>query len=264
MDEAAIKQTAAGFVEARKNNSRLPEFPGERPTNLAEAYAIQDTALTMWDRTIGGWKVGKINPPDDAILGANRLVGPIFADAVLEQGDVPPAMPVFAHGFAAAEAEFMLCLAIPDAGTPLPATDVETIPWLSDIRIGIEIASSPYLPINSEGPLVPICDHGNNFGLVLGTQVPREQWNDLNGIDVTLHIAGEQVGHATTATMLDGPLGAVRFLLQNLASRGIAPQSGWWISTGAITGVHQISVGQAAEARFDGIGSAHCVISAVP
>lgn len=264
MDEAAITQTAAGFVEARKNNSLLPKFPGERPTDLAEAYAIQDAALTMWDRSIGGWKVGKINPPDDAVLGANRLAGPIFADAVVERGDATPAMPVFAHGFAAAEAEFMLRLSIPQADTPLPTTDEETIPWLSDIRIGIEIASSPYLPINSEGPLVPICDHGNNFGLVLGPRVEREKWCDLNSIDVTLHSAGEQVGHATTATMLDGPLGAVRFLLQNMASRGIAPQSGWWISTGAITGVHPVSVGHAVEARFSQVGSVHCVISAVP
>lgn len=264
MDHGAITQTANGFVEARKHNSPLPKFPGERPDTLADAYAIQDATLTMWDRAIGGWKVGRINPPDDAVLGANRLVGPIFADVVLELGDTSPSMPVFADGFAAAEAEFMLQLAIPAAGTPLPETDEDTVRWLADIRVGIEIASSPYGPINSEGPLIPICDHGNNHGLILGPQVPRDQWADLNSISVTLDIDSKQVGHATTAAMLDGPLGAVRHLLKNLQSRGIAPQSDWWISTGAITGVHPISVGQSAVAAFAGVGRAHCNISAVP
>jgi len=70
MDQAAIARTAAGFVDARKHNTPLPHFPGERPTTLAQAYAVQDAALTMWDRAICGWKVGRINPPDDALLGA--------------------------------------------------------------------------------------------------------------------------------------------------------------------------------------------------
>lgn len=183
-----------------------------------------------------------------------------------ENGQSPRKMPIFAGGFGAAEAEaeFMLRISVPEPDAALPTTDEETIRWLAEIRVGIEIASSPYALINAEGPLVPICDHGNNFGLVLGPQIPRDNWLDLNSIEAALDIAGEQVGAATAAAMLDGPLGAVRFLLQNMASRGIAPQSGWWISTGAVTGVHPVSLGQAGEARFAGLGSVHCVIAAVP
>lgn len=263
MNRAAIQHTAAGFVEARKNASPLHSFPGERPTTLAQAYAVQDAALAMWDSPVGGWKVAKIGAPNDALLGSNRLIGPVFRDRVMEQTDALPEMPVFAEGFAAVEAEFILRLNIPDADAAPPTTDEETTLWLSDIRIGIEIASSPYTAVNSEGPLVTICDHGNNFGLVLGPRVPREEWSNLGAIDVTMHIEDEQVGQATCATMLDGPLGSVRFLLQNMASRGITPQSGWWISTGAVTGVHPVSVGQAVEARFAGVGSTHCIISKV-
>ena len=54
--------------------------------------------------------------------------------------------------------------------------------------------------------------------------------------------------------MLDGPFGAAAFLLRNLVERGIDPQAGWWISSGAITGVHEIAAGQHAIAVFDGIG----------
>jgi 2-keto-4-pentenoate hydratase len=50
--------------------------------------------------------------------------------------------------------------------------------------------------------------------------------------------------------MLDGPLGAVRFLLAHLAGRGIDTSGGLWVSTGAVTGVHDIAVGQSAVADF--------------
>lgn len=264
MDHGAIAKTAEGFVEARKNNFPLPDYPGERPTTLAHAYAVQDASLALWNKRVGGWKVGRINAPQDAALGTNRLAGPIFADTIFESGAGPTQMPVFSRGFAAVEAEFMVCLAVPAGASQLPQTDAETIAWISDIRIGIEIASSPYSRINADGPLVTISDHGNNFGLILGPQVPREQWDNLSDIEVTLDIDGEQAGCATTAAMLDGPLGAVRFLLDNMAERAIGQQDGWWISTGAVTGVHQITPGQSAQARFGGIGCVDCIISAVP
>lgn len=264
MEHGAITKTAKGFVEARKNNAPLPDYPGERPTTLAYAYAVQDASLALWDKPIGGWKVGRVNPPEEARLGINRLAGPIFAETIFENGIAPVEMPIFSDGFGAVEAEFMVRLAVPQGGLPLPRTDAETIEWVSDIRIGIEIASSPYSRINEEGPLVTISDHGNNFGLILGPQVPRGQWGNLSDIEVTVDIDGQQAGCATTAQMLDGPLGAVRFLLENMADRAIDRQDGWWISTGAVTGVHQISAGQSAQARFAGIGSVDCIIAAVP
>jgi len=54
--------------------------------------------------------------------------------------------------------------------------------------------------------------------------------------------------------MLDGPFGAARFLLENLAQRGIAPKPGWWISSGEITGVHEVASGDIVQASFEGIG----------
>ena len=99
-----------------------------------------------------------------------------------------------------------------------------------------------------------VSDHGNNAGLLLGRLVDRADWSRLDEVGVTLAIDGEEKGRATTATMLDGPFGAAAFLLHNLAERGIDPQAGWWISSGAITGVHEIAAGQHATAVFDGIG----------
>lgn len=254
--------TARAFVEARKAGQAMAAYPGERPLDLAEAYRVQDAAISLWHRTIGGWKVGRINSPEDEALGADRLAGPIFADTIVDGTSGEPVLPVFADGFAAGEAELLLRIGAPPA-KQLPQDDAETLEWISDVRIGLEIASSPYPGINDDGACVTISDHGNNAGLVLGPQVPRARWGDLQQIVVETRVDDRPVGRASVAAMLDGPLGAVRFLLANLRGRRIEPSKGWWISSGAITGVHGVRPGDRLVARFIGIGEVSCRIAAV-
>ena len=253
---------AQAFVAARRAARVLECFPGERPQDLASAYSIQDAAIMFDGRSVAGWKVGKINPPDDARLGNNRLAGPVFADTITEaaSGEVP-VMPVFAGGFAAAEAELLLHVA-PGWNGVVPRDDAGTRAILDDVRLGIEIASSPYPGINADGPTVTASDFGNNAGLVIGTALDGWETLDLCEIEVSTSIDGTEVGRATAATMLDGPFGAVRFLLSNLTERGIDPSAGLWVSTGAITGVHPVQPGQSVEARFGPHGVVKCIISA--
>jgi 2-keto-4-pentenoate hydratase len=252
------RDIAGAFVAARRSGTALTQFPGRPPQDLASAYAVQDCALSLWEREVGGWKVGRIKPPSDVVLGADRLVGPAFSDTILMATAEPCRLQTFRNGFAAAEAEFMLRLA-PQPGPP-PATPEAAMDWIDEVRIGIEIASSPYPRINADGPCVTIADHGNNAGLLLGQIVERDRWDRLEEVEVSLAIDGRIAGRATTATMLDGPFGAARFLIGNLLSRGIALKPGWWISSGAITGVHEVSPGSQVTASFSGIGSVEALI----
>lgn len=254
MDRVTVEacEIAQAFVDARRSGTVLDRYPGERPADLGAAYRIQDSALSIWNRALGGWKVGKINSPEDLLLGANRLSGPVFADTIETCGTSPTPFKIFHGGFAAVEAEFMLRVGVTEG--PVPASREDAVRWIDEVRIGIEIASSPYAAINADGPCVTISDHGNNAGLLLGPTVPFDLWADLDQVEVSMEIDGSIVGQATTATMLDGPFGAAAFLFENLLERGIMPQAGWWISSGAITGVHQVSGKQVARARFSGVG----------
>lgn len=257
------KAVAEAFVAARREKRALATFPGEAPSDLDSAYRIQDLALELDGRTIAGWKVGKINPPTDAQLGSNRLAGPIFTDSVVEAvSGESPEMPVFAEGFAAAEAEFLLHIAAGWDGT-VPQDDAGTIALLDAVHLGIEVASSPYPGINADGPAVTVSDYGNNYGMIVGPLVKGWDALDFASVLVRLEIDGEVAGENTTAAMLDGPLGAVRFLLGNLALRGIDCSSGTWVSTGAVTGVHPVVPGQQVLATFEGLGTVACKIIAV-
>lgn len=257
------KAVAEAFVTARREKRALITYPGQLPTDLGSGYLIQDFAIGMDGREIVGWKVGKINPPLDAELGANRLAGPIFADSVVTVAEgESPEMPVFADGFAAGEAEFLLHVA-PGWDGVVPQDDAGTIAVLDAVHLGIEVASSPYPRINADGPPVTVSDYGNNYGLVVGAVLEGWQSIDFNAITVRLDIDGVTAGEATTATMLDGPLGAVRFLLGNLAAREIDCSGGTWVSTGAVTGVHPVKPGEQVLATFEGHGTVACGIAAV-
>ena len=256
-----IKLIAEAFVQARRSAAGIKSYPGLPPATLAQAYEIQDQAIKIDGRSISGWKVGRIFPPDDVRLGSNRIAGPIFADAVVVACGGCPAMPVFAAGFAAAEAEFLLHIAPGYLGR-VPQNDQETLAILDDVRLGLEIASSPYSAINTDGPAVTASDFGNNAGLVVGASLANWRDCDLCAVEVRTEVEGLIVGSATAAKMLDGPLGAVRFLLAHLSHRGIDISQGVWVSTGAITGVHPVKPGQLVRAVFGAHGTVDCVIHA--
>lgn len=250
---------AAAFVAARRAARGLPDYPGDAPTTLADAYAIQDRAVALRGGSVAGWKVGRIGPPRDAELGVNRLAGPIFAGTVTHAD--APAMPVFAEGFAAAEAEFLLRIGHAPDPAKTDYTMEEAAALIDAVHVGIEIASSPFPGINACGPLVTISDFGNNHGLVIGDAIADWRQSGLLDWPVTLTIDGVEAGAATARTMLDGPIGAARFLFECLAARGIALHPGQWISSGAITGVHPVSPGAQVTATF-GTMTVSCSIEA--
>ncbi|MEO6040784.1 MAG: 2-keto-4-pentenoate hydratase [Croceibacterium sp.] len=261
MTEPALA-VAEAFVGARRDRRALPAYPGAAPEDLATAYRIQSHAIRLDGRPIAGWKVGRIFPPDDARYCCNRLAGPIFADSIaFPTGEEVPPMPVFADGFAAVEAEFLLHVAPGFAG-PVPHDDAATRAVLDEVRLGIEIASSPYPQINADGPAVTASDFGNNHGLVMGPALADWRSADLCGIEVAMEIDGAIIGRADASAMLDGPYGAVRFLLANLAARGIDASAGLWVSTGAVTGVHPVRPGQQVAAHFGDYGMLTCQIVA--
>jgi 2-keto-4-pentenoate hydratase len=200
----------------------------------------------------------RINPPQG---GVDRLAGPIFSDRIVE-AQAGLEMPIFGQGFGAAEAEFLLRLrAAPPAGKT-SFTEEEAADLVDAVHVGIEIASSPFPGINDLGPTVTISDFGNNNGLVIGPEIENWRSADIKSWPVTLDINGERIGSATAATMLDGPVGAVRFLLELMAVRGIALQPGQWVSSGAVTGVHPVKPGDLVETRFGDGFDVNCKITA--
>src|SRR3546814_20742925 len=95
-------------------------------------------------------------------------------------------MPVFADGFAAAEAEFLLRV-----GTPPPAdqkrfTTEEATAHIDMVHLGIEIASSPLPTINDPGPTVTSSDFGNKNGLGIRPAIATSRDADIPAWPVSM------------------------------------------------------------------------------
>lgn len=256
---------AGSFLSARRAAKGLIDYPGDMPSSLDEAYAVQDAAIAAWKRPVIGWKVGRVPPALISRFGADRIAGPIFSARMgqAEAGQVE--MPVFGEGFAAGEAEFLLRI----GRSPDPEQDRFTLEQaaelIDEVHVGIEIASSPLGPINELGPVAVVSDFGNNNGLVIGDAVPDWRGSGFEQWEVTTLIDGAEAGRGRASAFPDGAIGSARFLLELMARRGIRLEPGQWISTGAVTGVHKARPGQVVESRFAEGMSVRCrLVEALP
>ena len=242
MDDMALDEISAILVEARRSAGSLNGFPGELPGSAAEAYSIQHRSRRAWQQEVAGWKVGGIPAAQAERLGSNFLAGPIFAPTVQQAKDgVVSAMPIFADGFAAIEPELVV---------QLGETRAE-----DRLFIGVEIASSPIVGINGIGAVVVMSDFGNNHGLLVGPEIT--DWSERQKLPVTVHtfIDDTDVGMRTIDDPAAHIAGPRDFLLQHAAEHDIALPAGTYISTGAITGIHEATVGARSHISFGDLGA---------
>ena len=253
-------EIAGRFLSARRAADGLADYPGDFPERLEEAYAIQDVAIAAWGKPVIGWKVGRVLPPLSERFGTDRLAGPIFMSQPATGGS-GPIMPVFAKGFAAGEAEFLLRIgATPPAGKT-SFTLEEAADLIDAVHVGIEIASSPLGAINALGPIAVVSDFGNNNGLVIGQEIPNWRSSRFEEWTVTTRIDGIEIGTGRASSFPSGAIGSARFLFELMAKRGIQLQPGQWISSGAVTGVHDAKPGQIVEALFGEDYRVSCVLT---
>ena len=256
MNTRAIAQQ---FVRSRLRAEALPDFPGEVPATLEEAYATQDCAISLWPDRVAGWKVGRIDPLWSDRLGEDRLVGPIFAQAMRATGSADCVeFPVIEDGFAAVEAEFVFRLLAdaPPEKTSWTAEEAEAAPCA--LHVGIETAGSPLAVINDLGPLVVVCDFGNNAGLLLGPEIVGWRERPLGSLLCETFIEERSVGSGGALSLPGGPVAALAFALRRCAARGRPLMAGQLISTGATTGIHDIRSGDRVRVRFEGVAELRC------
>jgi 2-keto-4-pentenoate hydratase len=242
---AAEEVVAAELVAARREGRSLTRFPGVVPTSMAEAYRIQELAMSRWQDSLVGWKIGYI-PADRRTAGdPDRLVGPIWRQQyhLGEEHLSGAEVGIFASGFAAVEAELVIRL-----GQDLPAHDAggwtaqEAADLEQHLLVGIEMASSPIPEINSLGPTVIAADFGNNNGLVLGSVLADSP--DGAPVQLACYIDGELIGEGSAENLPGGIHHGLAIALNILASRDQPVRAGMIFATGAITGIHPIGPGQ--------------------
>lgn len=252
--------TARAFVEARLEARALSDFPGSIPASMAEGYAIQELALGLYPDEVVGWKVGRIPPPLQAALGADRLAGPTFRRflRVPANGETV-VLQAITGGFAAVEAEFVYRLAVDAPAARTDWTPDEALALASGLHIGVEFAGSPLRTINDLGSTVVASDFGNNAALIVGPEIPGWRERADETLPCETWVEGQRVGVGAASSIPGGPSAALAFLLGHCASRGRPLKAGMYVTTGAATGIHDILAGQSARVSFGEFGEILCI-----
>ena len=256
---AQARAIAEQLVRARRSATPLAEFPGPVPTDLETAYAIQSTGIALWPDAIAGWKVGRLAPHWQARFHEERLVGPIFG-ASIRASHAPRVVefPMYEGGFAAVEAELIFRLNVDAPAAKKAWTSDEASALDVDVLVGIETAGSPFSDINEVGPGAIVSDFGNNAGLILGPGIADWRRRDIDSIPCEVSIESRSVGQALAGSLPGGPLAGLAFALARCAQLGRPLKAGDLVSSGAITGIHDIRVGQSAHVSFGVHGDIHC------
>lgn len=255
-DEQYIKDISEALTAARRNLKPLADFPGELPGSIEDAYSIQDYSIEHWDDKIVGWKVGGIPAFQYELYGSGRLVGPVFEKPVQSCADGDTVkMGGYPEGFAAIEAEYIVVLKdvlnLPDRDVSLD--DMPDI--VESIHVGMELASSPMLLVNALGATSIISDFGCNAGCVIGPKISNPMDIDFTKHEVSVTIDGNLAGSKPSGNGMAGPFNAVIFLINHMRARGKTLPGGLFVSTGAISGVHQTEIGTHSVINFEGLGS---------
>ncbi len=246
-----LQDIAAHFVWARRQAQALHGFPGPIPDDLELAYKIQDMAINLWGERVGGWKVGRIPSALENRMGIDRLCGPIFAATIqsVDSGTILD-MPVYVGGFAAIEAEFVAVIERDAQADKLAWSADEARAMIADLRIGMEIASSPLATINELGPTVVVADFGNNNGLIVGPSISNWRSRSLDSMRCNSSVDHHLVGSGGAFNLSGGFVRSVQFLLELTASRGRPLRAGDLVATGQTTGIHDVEAGQPGGVEF--------------
>lgn len=255
---SSAREIADAFVAARRGARALAGFPGAPPESLTESYRVQDEAIALWPDEVAGWKIGRVPAHQVKALGADRLTGPIFKRQVWRAEGREVATPVFDGGFAAVEAEYVLRLERDVAPEDAAWTREDAEALVAAMHMGVEMAGSPLATINDLGATVVVCDFGNNNGLILGPEIAGWREKLAQGLSCETFIDGVSAGAGAVRAGPDDPIDALVFLLEHMARRGRPLKAGQLISTGAVTGVHDVRIGQHSRVSFHGAGDILC------
>ncbi|MFQ5545534.1 MAG: 2-keto-4-pentenoate hydratase, partial [Acidiferrobacterales bacterium] len=118
----------------------------------------------------------------------------------------------------------------------------------------IEISDSRYNDWSAVGAPSLIADNGNDGGFVLGNAVQGWRDSDLATHVVSLILNGDVVAQGSGANVLEDPILALRWFLNDRARRGDYLYAGQVITTGSCTNIVMAGPNDQVKADFGSFG----------
>lgn len=247
LNPEAIAQAARLFMEARASGVLLESLPAaSRPTNAADAYAIQLETIARMRAGITGWKVA-LSKEYDLLMAA--LIEP----RTFDDGETIPSAQMSIVGVEA-EIAFRFDRALPPRETSYERAEVADAVTAFP---AIEILDTRFRDYHAASVIDRAADFMSNSAFVMG--LARQDWRsfDLASADVRLEIDGVETVRVTGGHASGDPLIPAVALVNHLRRTGGVP-SGYVMTTGSYTGLRFIGKSSSIKATFVGFGEVGC------
>jgi len=247
-----VAQTGKVLAAARRDGRKLAEYPGEKPSDLKEAFAIQDAMVREMGVPVVGWKVGLTSERAQKLCGVDApLAGPLFEGHVFDSG-AEISMVEGDLGIVEAEIGFHLRSDLPPRDLPYERSEVleavgtvhPVFEWVNKRLPGDIRETAEWL----------VADGVINRGLVCGAGVSFDRNMELSAETVQVSKNGEMFTEGVGANALGDPLSVLVWLANDLNARGKGLRDGDWVATGLICDVAIAEPGAEFTAKFSNIG----------
>ncbi len=248
---AAAANTLADLRRARLLVAALAD--GQRPTTLAEGYAVQGAMITAYGAPVAGWKIGATAKPIMERFGVSEpFTGPVFAPNVAR---APARIAAVDHPHLCVEAEFAFRLAKPIVPRDAPYGRDEVCEAIGAVLPAFEVVSPRFLSLMFDQVASVIADGGLNGAMVLGPETADWRALDLPDHAVTVSIDGVERARGAGRNVMGDPVAVLAWTANHYRGRGLTLNAGQFISTGATTGLHFLEPEQTIRADFGPLGT---------
>lgn len=246
-----LTDIAAEVHGALSNAQAIKPFSarGVRPSE-AEAYGVTAALRSLRGARVVGRKIGFTNRNIWPLYNiAQPIWGDVTEDSLLDGGPIPLSRYVEPR----LEPEIVLGLSQPPAPDMDEAALAACIDWVAP---GFEVVQSIYPGWKFE-TADTIMAGGLHGGLLIGQRFAAtpEVLAGLTDVSVALSRNGEEVEHGVGANALDGPVPALRHLVQVLAKDAHNPAlaAGEVVTTGTLTDAWALQAGEMWSANYGGV-----------
>tara|TARA_B100000029_G_scaffold462518_2_gene495081 strand:+ start:977 stop:1762 length:786 start_codon:yes stop_codon:yes gene_type:complete len=250
----AVERAANLLMQARLNHDTLDGLPDAcRPTNLQEAYAVQDKLIELLGWPLAGWFCACTNKTIQTLLGLDepyyaRLLKDFVLDspATLEASKFPPIV---------LECEFGFRLAhdLPSREQTWSREEVEAA--IASVHPTIEVVAGHLMDWPNQDVFSVIADNGTDGALIVGPGESDWRALDLVSMEVSLEVDGQVVREGTGNRVLGDPVSALVWLANARSRDGDGLKAGHVHNTGTATDIYWMQPGEHAAADFCELGT---------
>ncbi|MFJ9083953.1 2-keto-4-pentenoate hydratase [Streptomyces sp. NPDC102384] len=236
--EETVDELAARLDDAQRSVADTPSLADTHPMTIDDAYAVQKALLA---RRIGrgerrtGVKLGFTSKAKMEQMGVSEIIVGELTDGMCVADGGTADLSRFIHPKVEPEVAFRIAR---DVDVDSPDTDTDITACVDAVAPALEIIDSRYRDFRFTYEDV-VADNTSAAGYVIG---PWQPLRDVSDLPVRLRGEnGEAAG--STAAILDGPLNALRALLDMARRRGFALRAGDVVLAGAATAAIPLTPG---------------------